>query len=82
MNATGATCAHLSAITALKHAKRRECDECVKIGSRWVHRSQLVAGLMWPATRGAGETLLDERVRSRIGLCLSDGRRPKADRDP
>lgn len=30
-------CSHLSAITSIKHAKRQECDECVKIGSRWVH---------------------------------------------
>ena len=32
-----ATCAHIEAITTVKHAKRRECDECVKIGARWVH---------------------------------------------
>ena len=30
-------CAHLAAITVVKHAKRRECDECVKVGSKWVH---------------------------------------------
>lgn len=30
-------CAHLAAIKTVKHAKRRECEECVKIGSRWVH---------------------------------------------
>jgi len=30
-------CAHILAITAVKHPKRRECEECVKIGSRWVH---------------------------------------------
>ena len=29
-----ATCAHIEAITTVKHAKRRECDECVKIGAR------------------------------------------------
>ena len=28
-----ATCAHIEAITTVKHAKRRECDECVKIGA-------------------------------------------------
>ena len=28
------TCAHIEAITTVKHAKRRECDECVKIGAR------------------------------------------------
>ena len=32
-----ATCAHIEAITTVKHAKRRECDECVKTGSPWVH---------------------------------------------
>ena len=30
-------CAHLEAITTVKHPKRHECEECVKIGSRWVH---------------------------------------------
>ena len=28
------TCAHIEAITTVKHAKHRECDECVKIGAR------------------------------------------------
>jgi hypothetical protein len=32
-----ASCAHIDAITAVKPAKRRECDECAKIGARWVH---------------------------------------------
>ena len=36
MTATG-VCAHISAIGTVKHAKRRECEECVKIGARWVH---------------------------------------------
>ncbi len=30
-------CAHLVAITAVTHAKRRECDEYVKINAAWVH---------------------------------------------
>ena len=30
-------CAHLRAITTIKHPERRECEECVKIGSDWVH---------------------------------------------
>ena len=30
-------CKHLSAIHSIKHAQRRECAECVKIGSSWVH---------------------------------------------
>jgi uncharacterized UBP type Zn finger protein len=32
-----AACAHLGAITKVRKAKRRECEECVKIGARWVH---------------------------------------------
>lgn len=31
------TCSHIKAITALKHATRRECAECVKIRGQWVH---------------------------------------------
>ncbi len=34
---TEETCTHISAITSVKHPKQRECDECVKIGSKWVH---------------------------------------------
>ena len=30
-------CSHIRAVTAVKPAKRHECDECVKIGSKWVH---------------------------------------------
>lgn len=30
-------CAHIAAITAVRQAKRRECEECVKTGSEWVH---------------------------------------------
>ena len=32
-----AGCEHLRAITELKRATRRECAECMKIGSTWVH---------------------------------------------
>jgi Zn-finger in ubiquitin-hydrolases and other protein len=31
------TCPHLDGITSVKHPKRRECDECVKMGGQWVH---------------------------------------------
>jgi hypothetical protein len=31
------TCSHLDELTAITYAKRQECDECVKIGARWVH---------------------------------------------
>ncbi len=31
------SCSHLGAITTVKHPQRRECDECVKTGSQWVH---------------------------------------------
>ena len=30
-------CAHISAVTDLKKAKKYECEECVLTGSRWVH---------------------------------------------
>lgn len=30
-------CEHIKAVTNVKQAKKRECEECVKIGSRWVH---------------------------------------------
>jgi hypothetical protein len=31
------TCAHLAAITTVRHAKRRVCEECIKTGDRWLH---------------------------------------------
>jgi len=34
---TDAGCAHIRSITSVKHAKRHECEECVKTGSQWVH---------------------------------------------
>jgi hypothetical protein len=34
---TQAACTHIAAISAVKHGKLRECEECVKIGSGWVH---------------------------------------------
>jgi uncharacterized UBP type Zn finger protein len=31
------TCDHLAAVTTVKHARRSECEECIKTGARWVH---------------------------------------------
>jgi hypothetical protein len=31
------SCAHIAAIDEIKQPKRRECEECVKIGARWMH---------------------------------------------
>jgi hypothetical protein len=31
------SCAHITAITTPKHSRRRECEECIKKGDRWVH---------------------------------------------
>jgi pimeloyl-ACP methyl ester carboxylesterase len=31
------SCTHLAAISSIKRAKQHECEECVKIGSSWVH---------------------------------------------
>ena len=30
-------CLHIEAITSIKQPQRRECEECVKIKSRWLH---------------------------------------------
>ncbi len=30
-------CPHLATITAIKRPKQHECEECIKIGSPWVH---------------------------------------------
>ena len=32
-----APCAHLGALSGMRKAKRQECEDCVKIGARWVH---------------------------------------------
>jgi len=34
---SGQSCAHIGAVAAVKQPDRRECGECVKIGSKWVH---------------------------------------------
>jgi uncharacterized UBP type Zn finger protein len=34
--ATG-KCAHIAEVTMVRRAAKRECEECVKIGARWVH---------------------------------------------
>src|SRR5262249_37561833 len=31
------SCDHIEAVTTVKQARRHECEECVKMGSRWVH---------------------------------------------
>ena len=30
-------CAHIAEISTVRHAKRRECEDCVKAGTEWVH---------------------------------------------
>jgi hypothetical protein len=30
-------CAHIGAVKTVKHARKRECEECVKTGSSWLH---------------------------------------------
>jgi len=32
-----APCPHIRAIETVKHEKKHVCEECVKIGARWVH---------------------------------------------
>jgi hypothetical protein len=31
------SCAHINAIATVQQPERRECEDCVKIGARWVH---------------------------------------------
>ena len=30
-------CAHIDAVTDVKHPAKRECETCVRMGARWVH---------------------------------------------
>ena len=30
-------CAHIEALESVKKAQKRECEDCVKMGARWVH---------------------------------------------
>jgi hypothetical protein len=30
-------CGHITAIESVRQPKKRECEECVKIGSQWIH---------------------------------------------
>ncbi len=34
---SNAACSHINALAHITHAKKHECDECVKQRSRWVH---------------------------------------------
>lgn len=34
---TTSACPHIAAVTTVKHPKRHECEECMKIGGQWVH---------------------------------------------
>jgi len=34
---TDEACSHIAALATVRHPKRRECEDCVKIGSGWVH---------------------------------------------
>jgi Zn-finger in ubiquitin-hydrolases and other protein len=35
--ASDGACAHIEAVSTIRHAKKHVCEECVKIGSSWVH---------------------------------------------
>ena len=30
-------CAHIAAVKTVRHARKPECEECVKVGSPWMH---------------------------------------------
>jgi hypothetical protein len=33
----GGACGHIEAVGEVKHPKKHECEECVKMGAKWVH---------------------------------------------
>ena len=37
MSAQDTSCSHLEAIATVKQAAARVCEDCLKIGARWVH---------------------------------------------
>jgi hypothetical protein len=37
MSAQDATCSHLDAITTVKQPTELVCEDCMKVGARWVH---------------------------------------------
>ncbi|MBW8894613.1 MAG: UBP-type zinc finger domain-containing protein [Acidobacteria bacterium] len=34
---TNDTCPHIDSVNEVRHPARHECEECIKMGSRWVH---------------------------------------------
>jgi len=34
---TSGICTHIESISTLKQPKKRECEECVRIGATWMH---------------------------------------------
>jgi hypothetical protein len=37
VNVNEGRCAHMQTLSDVRQPSRRECEECVKIGARWVH---------------------------------------------
>ena len=37
MSPTSAACPHISAVTSIRQPAAQECEDCVKLGTRWVH---------------------------------------------
>jgi ubiquitin-hydrolase Zn-finger-containing protein len=37
INVQDEACSHIEGVTTVKPPRRRECEECVKMGSQWVH---------------------------------------------
>ena len=31
------TCSHIEGVSTVKHPKKHECEDCMKIGGHWVH---------------------------------------------
>lgn len=79
-------CAHIASLKTVAPAKRRECEECVKTGSEWVHlrtcqnlrRNALLRFLAAPARQPAREGLGPSRhrvdYRGAMGIAACAGR--------
>ncbi len=34
---SSSSCDHISAVTSVKAPRRRECEDCIEVGGRWMH---------------------------------------------
>ncbi len=65
------TCSHIDSITNVAGPKTRECEECVKIGARWVHLR---------TCQECGTTRCCDRLTQPARQQARQGERPPGDR--